>query len=125
MKRANWRPKQPNIKSIITREGEQLQTVGHHWPLDGPLTKDMRDHMERVGVCLSCHKEIPSGRFIYRIFSKAGDYLGLIPKSNAEHQQLINRAMFITANVELFGIVIVGIFLLALIIYFVVRRRES
>ncbi|MGD8258158.1 MAG: hypothetical protein PVG08_18285 [Desulfobacterales bacterium] len=38
-----------DLDQVITREGEQLQTVGHHWPLDGPLSAEMRDHMERVG----------------------------------------------------------------------------
>jgi hypothetical protein len=92
-----------DLDQVVTREGEQLQTVGHHWPIDGPLTKDMRDHMERVGLCLSCNKEIPSGRIVYRVVSQAEDYrVGLIPKTDAENQKLIVRAMFIAANVEIF-----------------------
>ena len=88
-------------------------------------TKDMHDRMERVGVCLSCHKEIPSGRFVYRVILQSGDYIGLIPKTDAEHQKLIGRAMFIAANVEIFGTAVVGIVVLVLIIYFVLRRREA
>jgi hypothetical protein len=83
-----------DLDQVVTREGEQLQTVGHHWPLDGPLTKEMRDHMERVGVCLSCHKDVPSGRMVYRIISAVGNRLGLIPKTDHEHQGLIGRALF-------------------------------
>ena len=67
------------------------------------LNKDQRDHMERVGVCLSCHKEIPSGRFVYRVLSKVGSLLGLLPKTDEEHQKVIIQAMFIAANVEVFG----------------------
>jgi len=114
-----------DLDQVVTREDEQLQTVGHHWPLDGPLTKDMRDHMERVGVCLSCHNEVPSGRFVYRVVSRLGNYLGLIPKTDAEHQKLIARAMFISANVEIFGTAVVGIVALVLFIYFALRRREA
>ena len=115
-----------DLDQVVTREEEQLQTVGHHWPLSGPLSKDQRDHMERVGVCLSCHKEIPSGRFVYRFISKVGGILGLIPKTDAEHQKLIMRAMFIAANVEVFGGLIVMLIVGALVVYFFfIRPRRS
>jgi hypothetical protein len=115
-----------DLDQIVTRENEQLQTVGHHWPLSGPLTKDMRDHMERVGVCLSCHKEIPSGRLIYQFISKVGDLLGLIPKTDAEHQKLIGRAMFIAAHVEVLGGMIGSLIVAAVCYYFfIVRRRRA
>jgi hypothetical protein len=52
-----------NLDQIVTRDDQQLQTVGHHWPLSGPLPKEMRDRMEKIGVCISCHKEIPVGFF--------------------------------------------------------------
>jgi hypothetical protein len=113
-----------DLDQVVTRENVQLQTVGHHWPLSGPLSKDQRDHMERVGVCLSCHKEIPSGRFVYRVLSKVGGVLGLIPKTDAEHQKLIIRAMFIAANVEVFGAFIGGLIVALLVIYFVFFRRR-
>ncbi len=112
-----------DLDQIVTREDEQLQTVGSHWPKSGPLTKEMRDNMERVGVCLSCHQEVPSGRFVYRVISKVGDTLGLIPKTDAEHQKLIGRAMFVAANVEIFGPLIAIIVVLILIIFFIRRRR--
>jgi hypothetical protein len=112
-----------DLDQIITREDEQLQTVGHHWPLSGPLTKEMRDNMERVGVCLACHKDIPSGRFVYRMLNKIGSFTGLTPKTDAEHKKLIGRAMFIAANVEVFGVLIGAIVVLVIIVYFARRRR--
>ena len=112
-----------DLDQIVTREGEQMQTVGSHWPLSGPLTKEVRDNMERVGVCLSCHKEIPSGRFVYRVIAKVGSMTGLTPKTDAEHQKLIGRAMFIAANVEIFGVLIGIIVVLIVIVYFARRKR--
>ena len=67
--------------------------MGHHWSLDGPLTEDQRDRMERIGVCLSCHKDVPDGKFSYRMVSKVGSALGLVPKTDEEHQTLIGRAL--------------------------------
>jgi cytochrome c553 len=52
-----------DLDQVVTRDDKQLQTVGHHWPLSGPLTKEMRDRMEKVGVCISCHKDVPPGVF--------------------------------------------------------------
>jgi len=48
---------------VLTRDDRQLQTVGHHWPLSGPLPKEVRDRMEKIGTCLRCHKTFPTGAF--------------------------------------------------------------
>jgi hypothetical protein len=114
-----------DLDQVVTREGEQVQSVGQHWPLSGPLTKDQRDHMERVGVCLSCHKEVPTGKFAYRVLSRAGSVLGLIPKTDQEHQQLIGRALYLAANVEVFGAIIIATLVAFLVIYFVFRRKKK
>ena len=52
-----------DLDQIVTRDNKQLQTVGHHWPLSSPLPKEMRDRMEKVGVCISCHKDFSPGFF--------------------------------------------------------------
>jgi hypothetical protein len=52
-----------NLDQVVTRDNKQLQTVGHHWPLSGPLPKEMRDKIEKVGVCITCHQHIPVGSF--------------------------------------------------------------
>jgi len=114
-----------DLDKIISREGEQLQTVGQHWPGSGPLTKEMRDNMERVGVCLSCHQYIPDGKFIYRVVSTIGDTLGLIPKNDQEHRKLISRAMFIAANAEIFGTLAAVIIGLALALFVIRRKRKA
>jgi len=112
-----------DLDNVVNRDDQQLQTVGHHWPLDGPLPKEVRDNMERLGVCLSCHKEIPEGRFVYQVIAKVGDTLGLVPKTDAEHMKLIGKAMFIAANVQIFGpllgLIVIGLFI------FVIRRGKS
>lgn len=112
-----------DLDNVVNREDQQLQTVGHHWPLDGPLPKEVRDNMERLGVCLSCHKEIPEGRFVYQVIAKVGDTLGMVPTNDVEHMKLIGKAMFIAANVQIFGpllgLIVIGLFI------FVIRRGKS
>jgi hypothetical protein len=113
-----------DLDQVVTREGEQVQSVGQHWPLSGPLTKDQRDQMERIGVCLSCHKHVPDGAFAYRVVSRAGSVLGLIPKTDEEHQKLIGRALYMAANVEVLGGIVFATLVVILGIYFVFRRKK-
>ncbi len=44
--------------STIIKDGQQVQTVGTHWPLSRSLPKEMRDAMERTGLCMGCHREM-------------------------------------------------------------------
>jgi hypothetical protein len=112
-----------DLDNVVDREDQQLQTVGHHWPLDGPLPREMRDNMERTGVCLSCHREIPEGRFVYQVISRVGDALGMVPKTDAEHMKLIGKAMFIAANLQIFGPL--AALLLVILFVFLFRKRNS
>jgi hypothetical protein len=57
------------------------------------------------------------------VISNVGEYLGMILETDAEHQNLIGRAMFIAANAEIFGGFVLAIVVLILIIYFVRRKK--
>ena len=47
-----------DLSQIITRDGEQLVSVGSHWPLTSPLPQEMREKMERTGLCMGCHENM-------------------------------------------------------------------
>ena len=47
-----------DLSTIINDKGEQVQTVGTHWPLSRALPKEMRDAMNRTGLCMGCHREM-------------------------------------------------------------------
>jgi hypothetical protein len=47
-----------DLSQIVNRDGEQLGSVGSHWPLTGPLPASMRKEMERTGLCMGCHKNM-------------------------------------------------------------------
>ncbi len=80
-----------DLSQIVTRDGKQLQTVGSHWPLSGPLSQEMREKMERVGVCISCHQDVPNGNIFTKITAAAGEKIGLIPHHDHEHSKLLNQ----------------------------------
>ena len=44
--------------TIVNSKGEQVQTVGTHWPLSRALPKKMRDGLQRTGLCMGCHQEM-------------------------------------------------------------------
>ncbi len=79
-----------DLSQVVTRDGKQLQTVGHHWPGSSPLTQEQRERMERAGVCIACHKDIPNGNLAMSMITAAGDQLGMVPHSDMEHSALLN-----------------------------------
>lgn len=38
-----------NVSQSVTREDEQLVSVGSHWPLTGPLPSETCEKVERMG----------------------------------------------------------------------------
>jgi hypothetical protein len=82
-----------DLDQVVTRDDRQLQTVGHHWPLSGPLTKEMRDRMEKVGVCISCHKDFTPG-FFSNVHQKNfhREIMEDITKPGMFFHQIFNRA---------------------------------
>ncbi len=67
--------------------GEQLMTVGSHWPGSGPLTEDQRTRMERVGVCMGCHQNMADTAFwTDQVIATYGRII-----SNDEHIQMMNQ----------------------------------
>ncbi len=44
--------------STIIKDGQQVQTVGTHWPLSRALPEEMRKGIERVGLCMGCHRNM-------------------------------------------------------------------
>jgi len=43
--------------------GEQMMTVGSHWPGSGPLSEEQRTRMTRTGACLGCHQNMADPSF--------------------------------------------------------------
>ena len=55
--------------------------------------------------------------------AQVGDALGMVPKTDAEHMKLIGKAMFIAANVQIFG-PIVGL-LIVILFVILIRKRKA
>ncbi|MCG8423768.1 MAG: cytochrome C [Proteobacteria bacterium] len=44
--------------TIIDQNGNQVQTVGTHWPLSRALNREQREGINRTGLCMGCHREM-------------------------------------------------------------------
>jgi len=116
----------PNLagdwSQFVTREGEQTQTVGHHFKLSGPLSDEQRAHMERGGVCTACHQEIPDGSAAINLLHHTADMIGMLPKTDDEHSDLLHKTTLMAAWVQVGGGVLGG--MIALGIVWRLRRRR-
>ena len=80
-----------DLSQIVTPEGKQLVTVGSHWPLTGPLPQEIRDKMERTGLCMGCHQNMTDEDLWAKVNS---------PKfvNNEEHQAVMDKAIHALAK---------------------------
>jgi len=80
-----------DLSRIVTEDGEQLVTVGSHWPLTGPLPQEMRDKMERTGLCMGCHQNMTNEELWDAVNSEK--FL-----TNEEHQEVMDKAVHALAE---------------------------
>jgi hypothetical protein len=113
-----------DLDKVVDRDGTQLQTVGHHWPASRPLNKEQRDNIERTGVCIACHQDIPDGIPSVAMLNKIGQLAGMLPETDEEHQVLTQKIMRMTARVQVFG-PFLGVVVLVLMVWLYKGRRKK
>jgi hypothetical protein len=79
--------------TIVNEKGEQVQTVGTHWPLSRALPKEMRDAMQRTGLCMGCHREMSNEE----LWSKVSEPGAL---SDEQHMELMNEMFKLYAELK-------------------------
>lgn len=106
---------------IVDEQGNQLQTVGHHFQLSRAFTKAEQQRISRHGTCLACHKEIPDNSVAINLLHHVAKYTGQLPDTTDKHSSLIHKIVLMSAWVQvLLAIgVPVGLF------YFVRRWRRA
>lgn len=114
----------PNLKMdwsrFLDEDGKQLQTVGHHFSKSRPLNKEELGKLDRRGVCLACHKEIPDGDMAIDLLSHVAKFGGL-EIDNEMHSSLLHKSMLFTA----WGQVLLGILLITAVVLLYYRRRSK
>ncbi|WP_205632994.1 cytochrome C [Enhygromyxa salina] len=98
--------------AIVDRDGNQLQTVGHHFAGSGPLPDDMRARMDRNNVCIGCHQEIPEASLAVSVLSHVSTALDLQPTEHDAHEDLIDKILLSAAWLQVLGVGLGGVLFL-------------
>jgi hypothetical protein len=110
---------------FVTEDGRQLQTVGHHFSGSRPLNDKQRNNMDRQGLCLACHQEIPSESLAVSLLHHAATYADALPKTNEQHAGLINKILLFSAWGQAGGMVFVPLAVLGALVWLVLRWRAK
>jgi len=108
---------------FVTEDGKQLMTVGHHWPLSRPLNDQERGNIDREGVCLACHQEIPTQSPAVALLHHVAKAADALPRTNQAHTSLIHKNILLAAWVQVLGILLSPLILTGLVWYGWRRRR--
>ena len=85
-----------NLSQFIDENGTQLMTFGHHFKLSQSLNKAQRDKLDRSGVCMSCHQEIPEGNLAISAMNHIAE-MAEVNIDNKEHQSILNKILNVSA----------------------------
>jgi len=97
-----------------------VQTVGNHWKLSSALDNETRAKLDRRGMCLSCHEDIPSGNLAISAMAHAAKMAG-VKVDKKMHSTILNKVLNIGAWVQVILPILMGVFLLW---FFVFRKRK-
>ncbi|MCK5797691.1 MAG: cytochrome C, partial [Deltaproteobacteria bacterium] len=88
---------------ILDEKGKQQMTVGHHFKRSRPLDKDQRQRMDRRGVCLSCHEQIPRESVAINLLHHVAKTMNMLPKKREEHAALLTKILLLSGWGQVLG----------------------
>jgi hypothetical protein len=109
---------------FVTEDGQQLQTVGHHFRLSRPLNNRERANIDRQGDCLGCHQEIPDGSLAVSLLHHVAQYTGQLPANREEHASLIHKVLLTSAWFQLLAGIAIPAATVVGVFWYVRRRRR-
>jgi hypothetical protein len=108
---------------MIDENGTQVQSVGTHFKLSGPLDQKQLAKLDRRGVCLSCHKVIPNEDVAVSLISHMAKYANF-EIDNEMHGDILDKTIRISAWVQLLAGIIIVLFILKVIFFRKPKRRR-
>jgi len=87
---------------FLDEDGNQLQTVGHHFSGSRPLNKSELQRLDRRGVCASCHSTLPDADLATSLLDHVATYAD-IQIDNEFHQSILAKSTRVTAWVQVLG----------------------
>ncbi len=99
---------------------EQFHTVGHHLSKSRAFTKSEILRIRRHGVCISCHRSIPSGNLAIALLYNFKEHIGLVIDHQV-HDSLIHKITILSAWVQVLAPIVI---VLATIVVIVIARKK-
>ena len=75
--------------------------------------------MDREGLCLACHQEIPTESLAVSILHHVAEFADALPKTSEDHAGLIHKTLLFAGWGQVAGMVLVP---MAVVVGFVWRR---
>ncbi len=120
------KPGIPNLtmdwSRFVNEKGRQLQTVGHHFKLSGPMNAAIRSKLDRRGVCLSCHQTIPDKDLAVSLMSHTAKYAGVVI-DNKIHQGILHKILLLSAWIQVLIGLLAGVGIVLLVFKFLRRKK--
>lgn len=111
--------------AVLDADGNQTQTVGHHFEGSGPLTEHQRRIMDRRQVCLGCHAEIPTASLSVSVLHHIAEATDQLDMSRDEHETLIHRILLTVSWFEVLGALGAGLVFFGGLVWVARRRRRA
>lgn len=108
---------------FVNAKGEQTQTVGHHLKGSRPLNDKERALIDRQGVCLACHKEIPSESLAVSLLHHVAYHTGQLPETTKKHNTLLNKILLLSAWGQVAAVACVPLVAIVIGVWYWRRRR--
>ena len=112
---------------LVTEDGQQLQTVGHHFSRSRPLDNEERRHIDRQGVCLACHQEIPDRSLAVSLLHHVAEFTDQLPETGPQHNSLIHKILLLSAWIQvagMLGVPLAALAALAGIVWYLRRKKR-
>lgn len=110
---------------VVDEDGNQLQTVGHHFKLSRPLNNAERANISREGTCLACHQELPTEDLASGLLHHVAKYTGLLPNTPEKHSSLVHKILLIGAWAQVGGGAAAALACVGAIAWWRRRRRSG
>ena len=110
---------------VVSERGTQLQTVGDHWTLSRPLNQAERGYLDRRGLCLGCHQEIPKASLAVSVLHHIAEVTGQLPSTPQRHANLLRKILLTAAWAQVGGMVVVVLIAAVLVMLFIRRRKRG
>ncbi len=109
---------------IIDGDGNQVQTVGHHFSGSRALNSEELSKLDRRGVCISCHRTVPDEDLAVDIVSHIAEFSDF-ELDKEGHDSILNKSVRVAAWAQVLGGLVFIVLAVFLLRRFITKRKSK